>query len=217
MFSYWFFFTAFVLYITCLWYINNEPLLHHCSLEHCQCFPREDVFPIFALGSVRGNTVPRAGCMGNVWGIRNLFDLGSSLPKKTLYVRVCSGYVCVCVAPTGWAIWKAKILKSGQWSYLSVNCQLKFGCPDFLGAQFRNGDGVLTKIPDLVVIRSLTKIYEEIKAFRAQAKLLVSNWSISAETMASWILSPWLVFKLDFHYVHHQHLLGNALLLTLFT
>ena len=30
------------------------------SLEHCQCFPREDVFPIFALRSVRGNTVPRA-------------------------------------------------------------------------------------------------------------------------------------------------------------
>ena len=29
-------------------------------LEHCQCFPREDVFLILALGSVRGNTVPRA-------------------------------------------------------------------------------------------------------------------------------------------------------------
>ena len=30
------------------------------SLEHYQCFPREDVFLILALGSVRGNTVPRA-------------------------------------------------------------------------------------------------------------------------------------------------------------
>ena len=29
-------------------------------LEHCQCFPREDVFLILALGSVWGNTVPRA-------------------------------------------------------------------------------------------------------------------------------------------------------------
>ena len=28
-------------------------------LEHCQCFPREDVFLIFAPGNVRGNTVPR--------------------------------------------------------------------------------------------------------------------------------------------------------------
>ena len=28
-------------------------------LEHCQCSPREDVFLIFAIGSVRGNTVPR--------------------------------------------------------------------------------------------------------------------------------------------------------------
>ena len=28
-------------------------------LEHCQCFPREDVFLVFALGSVRRNTVPR--------------------------------------------------------------------------------------------------------------------------------------------------------------
>ena len=29
-------------------------------LEHCQCFPREDVFLIFAQGSVSGNTVPGA-------------------------------------------------------------------------------------------------------------------------------------------------------------
>jgi len=26
-------------------------------LEHCQCFPREDVFLILALGKIRGNTV----------------------------------------------------------------------------------------------------------------------------------------------------------------
>ena len=33
---------------------------HFASLlENCHCLPREDVFPIFALGSVRGNTVPR--------------------------------------------------------------------------------------------------------------------------------------------------------------
>ena len=91
---------------------------------------------------------------------------------------MCSGCVCVCVAPTGWAILKANIIKSRQWSYLSVNWK---------------GDGVLTKIPDLVVIRSLTKIYEEIKSFRAQAKLLVSNWSISAETMASWIFQDFVI------------------------
>ena len=30
-------------------------------MEHSQCFPREDVFLIFTLGSVRGNTVPRGG------------------------------------------------------------------------------------------------------------------------------------------------------------
>ena len=30
------------------------------GMKHCECFPREDVFLIFALGSVRGNTVPRA-------------------------------------------------------------------------------------------------------------------------------------------------------------
>ena len=28
-------------------------------LEHWQCFPREDVFLVFSLGSVRGNTIPR--------------------------------------------------------------------------------------------------------------------------------------------------------------
>ena len=50
----------------------SQPLLWHFAclqistkspsaslLEHCQCFPREDVFLVFALGSVWGNTVPR--------------------------------------------------------------------------------------------------------------------------------------------------------------
>jgi len=38
-------------HFACLRYIINELL---SSLpEHCQCFPREDVFPIFSLGSVR--------------------------------------------------------------------------------------------------------------------------------------------------------------------
>ena len=30
------------------------------SLEHYQCFLRKDVFPIFVLGSISRNTVPRA-------------------------------------------------------------------------------------------------------------------------------------------------------------
>ena len=40
---------------------NISTMSHFASLlEHCQCFPREDVFLIFVQGSVRGNTVPRA-------------------------------------------------------------------------------------------------------------------------------------------------------------
>ena len=33
---------------------NISSMSHFASLpEHCQCYPREDVFPIFSLGSVR--------------------------------------------------------------------------------------------------------------------------------------------------------------------
>ena len=40
--------------------LNFHCLTYSALLEHCKCLPREDVFLIFALGSVSRNTVPRA-------------------------------------------------------------------------------------------------------------------------------------------------------------
>jgi len=60
--------------------LHMSPLSLSASLlEHCQCFPREDVFLIFALGSVRGNTVPRG-----------------SIDPYTPRSRECIGYYDLC-------------------------------------------------------------------------------------------------------------------------
>ena len=62
-------------------------------LEHFQCFPREDVFLISALGSVRGNTVPRGSiepytpgsreCIGYYDLCRSCHSISSLLPVDT--------------------------------------------------------------------------------------------------------------------------------------
>ena len=62
-------------------------------LEHCQCFPREDVFLISALGSVRGNTVPRDSIdtytLGSRGGI-GYYDPGRSF--HSISPPVANGY-----------------------------------------------------------------------------------------------------------------------------
>ena len=53
---------------------------HFASLlEHFQCFPREDVFLIFSLGSVCGNTVPRAVFLRTLPRAQGLYWMISSL------------------------------------------------------------------------------------------------------------------------------------------
>ena len=62
-------------------------------LEHCQCFLREDVFLISALGSVRGNTVPRDSIdtytLGSRGGI-GYYDPGRSF--HSISPPVANGY-----------------------------------------------------------------------------------------------------------------------------
>ena len=60
--------------------------LYASLLEHCECFPREDVFLILALGSVRGNTVPRAvflrtlpRALGVYWRLWSLWIISSDI------------------------------------------------------------------------------------------------------------------------------------------
>ena len=65
-------------------------------LEHCQCFPREDVFLILALGSVRGNTVPRAvflrtlpRAQGVYWILWSLWIISSDInPVDSEYQEI---------------------------------------------------------------------------------------------------------------------------------
>ena len=57
IFRFWFRLQSLLVHIACLQHSNNEP--HYIIAGALSMFPREDVFPILSLGSVRGNTVPR--------------------------------------------------------------------------------------------------------------------------------------------------------------
>ena len=74
--------------------ISREALILSASLlEYCQCFLREDVFLIFAIGSVWGNTVPRDSietytpgsreCIGEYDLCRSCHSISPLLPVDT--------------------------------------------------------------------------------------------------------------------------------------
>ena len=106
--------------------------------EHCHCFPREDVFLVFALGSVWRNTVPRdvfpctlPRTQGVYWISSNINPVGSEYQEIYSYsaliidnVKINTSLIMMRECP----VFHGSTYTFGKIAHIKVQKKWPFGC-----------------------------------------------------------------------------------------